>query len=403
MSSNKRVKHTASGKVFKPKKALKKGSSSRQEQGHEDENMEEDPHFTLAAQEERITQFDSRNLMALRYANSQWLRNEGFLFPALLDTQNITKFIDLNGKIYPTLVKEFYANFLFRDDTYMTMIKGVRIILDDALFLTVGGLSNAGISIQDCTDDRWAAFDTIEFYKSCLRNENLYVAGKLKKAGLFTVDNRVLHYVLVYLLMPRKSNLSQPNDMDLKFMFAIKNGIVLNWTNIILSQMHDMSNLKSTRPLGYGIFISRIIDHLGIDTNGQIIQKPTESKNLIGDNVTFHQMKIYKQNEEWVYQYDPAEDIDLDDDMHDEQEGEQQAQDPDSENASIPGISIAHLDALEQRMNARIDQRFATLTDYIGTRMDEGFRAQGEAIQAQFDHISFLMRSLGGFQTPPNP
>ncbi|KAF1888976.1 hypothetical protein Lal_00039575 [Lupinus albus] len=176
-----------------------------------------------------------------------WLVEEGFQFPHELEVQGTNTFIGLHGKLYPSLIREFYSNFVYKNDQYITMVKGKLIMLDEELFLAVGDLSSSAT------------------YRSCLRDTITVTPGGLTTVGSLTVENRLLQYVIAYMLVQQNTNHAQPTTNDLKIIFAIKQGILVNWPAEILKLMSG-NTTSSSRLLAYGIFISRIIDHMEIDT-----------------------------------------------------------------------------------------------------------------------------------------
>lgn len=388
------IKHVAS-----KRKVLKKGSSSRNPQ-NADENVEVDPYYTPDQQAERFARYASRKMTHIRYADLSWFVGEGFQFPVDLETQGLTHFVELHGNVYPDLVKEFYANFQFKDECCITMVKGMRILLNKRLFLDVAGIVDEGTLVNDCSEEKWSMYDAVEMYKSCLKNPNLYVQGSTNKAGSLTVENRFLHYLVVYILSPRLTNLAQPSGFDLQLMFAIKEGIMLNWFSIILNNIYDIA-MSAKKPLAYGIFISRIVDFLGIETRDETIQYITDRQHLFGESL-IHQMQIYKYAGEWMHQndYDPVVDLDLDEDMHfaDEQQDEPQDQAQDaqgSQNAQQAGFDNSYVDAMEQRLIGRMDA--------MEERMLAEFRRQELEMKTSLDHLTFLFSTFGAFNQPPPP
>ncbi|KAF1894184.1 hypothetical protein Lal_00004106 [Lupinus albus] len=95
------------------------------------------------------------------------------------------------------------------------MVKGKLIVLDEELFLAVGGLSSSGELLGNCENEQWDNFEALETYKSCSRDTVSVTPGGLTKVGALTVENRLLHY--------RNTNDALPTTNDLKMMFAIKN------------------------------------------------------------------------------------------------------------------------------------------------------------------------------------
>ncbi|KAF1890023.1 hypothetical protein Lal_00025354 [Lupinus albus] len=62
-------------------------------------SLVEDPYYTPPMQVERLAKF-------MEY---------GFQFPLELEVQEANTFLELHGNIYPSLVREFYGNFQYKD------------------------------------------------------------------------------------------------------------------------------------------------------------------------------------------------------------------------------------------------------------------------------------------------
>ncbi|KAF1891462.1 hypothetical protein Lal_00039592 [Lupinus albus] len=186
-----------------------------------------------------------------------------------MEAQGTVQFLELKEQVYPALVREIYANFRCKDGKYWSMISGNLFELNDDMFMNVSGLSSSGYGIGDCS---WVKenFDPTEVYKSFLRGPHLYIQGQLTKAGSLSVENRLLRYIIAYILVQRNTNHAQPTVNDLRFMYAVKNNVMINWPEEILKIMNSVS-LSQSKLLPYSIFISRIVDYLHIDVSDTII------------------------------------------------------------------------------------------------------------------------------------
>ncbi|KAF1874284.1 hypothetical protein Lal_00046862, partial [Lupinus albus] len=222
-----------------------------------------DPYYSLILQETRMAKFQGRKPT----------------FPHDLEAQGTVQFLELKGQVYLALVREFYANFRYKDGKYWSMISGNLFELNDDIFMNVGGLSSSGYSIGDCS---WVKenFDPTE------------IQGQLTNAGSLSVENRLLHYIIAYILMQRNTNPAQPTVNDLRFMYAVKNNVMINWPEEILKIMNSVS-LSQSKLLPYSIFISRILDYLHIDVSDTIIVEYTDKDHLVGESL-IHKMGIYK-------------------------------------------------------------------------------------------------------------
>ncbi|KAF1856043.1 hypothetical protein Lal_00018608 [Lupinus albus] len=55
-------------------------------------------------------------------------------------SQGLQVLVEMHGKMYPSLIREFYSNFKCKNGVYQTMAKNIFIILDEDFLVDVGGL-----------------------------------------------------------------------------------------------------------------------------------------------------------------------------------------------------------------------------------------------------------------------
>ncbi|KAF1860010.1 hypothetical protein Lal_00027860 [Lupinus albus] len=171
-------------------------------------------------------------------------------------------------------------------------------------------------------------------------------------------------------LAQRNTNQAQPTTHDLKLMFAILEGILVNCPAEILKVMSVISS-SSSRLLSYGIFMSRIIDYMEIETSDVDYQLTNTHDHLVGESL-IHKMDIYWLYGEWMYQEDYKTTIDLE--LSDEETPTGQPEQPAVQAGAleVPHASpfgLAHLDAMEQRLNQRMDAGFQALNDIMDSRL----------------------------------
>ncbi|KAF1888984.1 hypothetical protein Lal_00035365 [Lupinus albus] len=335
-----------------------------------------DPYYSLILQETRMAKFQGRKPTYIRYVDLTWLAEQNFSFPHDMEAQGTIQFMELKGQVYPALVREFYANFRYKDGKYWSMISGNLFELNDDIFMNVGGLSSSGYSIGDCS---WVKenFDPTEVYKSFLRGPHLYIQGQLTKAESLSVENRLLHYIIAYILVQRNTNHAQPIVNDLRFMYAVKNNVMINWPEEILKIMNSVS-LSQSKLLPYSIFISRIVDYLRIDVSDTIIVEYTDKDHLVGESL-IHKMGIYKYGTTWQYQEDYTT-IGLDLSNDDNQDDRDQ------------------LEAMEQRLNNRMDLHFQGLKDSYFAGMEQYEERQTAYSDNQFRELKNLIQSTAEAQ-----
>ncbi|KAF1894478.1 hypothetical protein Lal_00043642 [Lupinus albus] len=261
------------------------------------------------------------------------------------------------------------------------MISGHLFELNDDIFMNVGGLSSSGYSIGDCS---WVKenFDPTGVYKSFLRGPHLYIQGQLTKAGSLSVENRLLHYIIAYILVQRNTNHAQPTVNDLRFMYAVKNNVMINWPEEILKIMNSVS-LSQSKLLPYSIFISRIVDYLHIDVSDTII--------LVGE------ILILKMGTTWQYQEGYTTiGLDLSDDDNQEDMGDQHATTQGEPSGSAPqnsAFGLDQLEAMEQRLNNHMDLHFQGLKDSYFAGMEQYEERQTAYSDNQFHELRNLIQS----------
>ncbi|KAF1874233.1 hypothetical protein Lal_00030266 [Lupinus albus] len=288
-----------------------------------------DHYCSLILQETHMAKFQGRKPTYIRYVDLTWLAEQNFSFPHDMEAQGTVQFLELKGQVYPALVREFYANFRYKDGKYWSMISGNLFELNDDIFMNVGGLSSSGYGIGDCS---WVKenFDPTEVYKSFLRGPHLYIQGQLTKARSLSVENRLLHYIIAYILVQRNMNHAQPTVNDLRFI----------------------------------IFISCIVDYLHIDVSDAIIVEYTDKDHLGGMG-----------------------------DQHATTQGEPSGTAPQNS-----AFGLDQLEAMEQRLNNRMDLHFQGLKDSYFAGMEQYEERQTAYSDNQFQELRNLIQSTAEAQ-----
>ncbi|KAF1894547.1 hypothetical protein Lal_00039648 [Lupinus albus] len=185
------------------------------------------------------------------------------------------------NNIYPGLVRVFYCNMNFRKNLMTSHVKGKDIVLDIQTFSTICcDIPTTGdINGFDLVCD-WDDYDRNRFYLSICRIPKEEIERRKQQslvetvknmdilfAGYLTLEDRLVHYFLTYVILPKFSNHSQISDIELQLMYAIKYNIKLNWTKMIMQQMCHVPGSQS--PLPYAIFITKILEHFGVSLDGE--------------------------------------------------------------------------------------------------------------------------------------
>ncbi|KAF1893018.1 hypothetical protein Lal_00024141 [Lupinus albus] len=204
--------------------------------------------------------FHGRAIFTPKYGNIGNFEFEDFLFPYLLQQQKLFDFCCEANDIYPQLVRVFYYNMNFRKNLMTSHVKGKDIVLDMKTFSSI------------CCDILMIG-DIIGISKEEIERRKQQSLGETVKnrdilsAGYLTLEDRLIHYFLSYVILPKFSNHSQISDIELQLMYAIKFNIKINWTKMIMNQMWHVRGSQSLLP--YAIFITKILEHFGVPLEGE--------------------------------------------------------------------------------------------------------------------------------------
>ncbi|KAF1891438.1 hypothetical protein Lal_00017074 [Lupinus albus] len=225
--------------------------------------------------------FHGRAIFTPKYGNIGNFEFEDFLFPYLLLQQKLFDFCCEATDIYHELVRVFYCNINFRKNLMTSYVKGKDIVLDLKTFSSIccdipmtGDITGFGLVCD------WDDYDRKKFYLSICRifkeeieRRKQHSLGETIKnrdilsARYLTLEDRLVHYFLTYVILPKFSNHSQISDIELQFMYAIKYNIKINWTKTIRQKMWHVRGSQS--PLPYAIFITKILEHFGVSLDGE--------------------------------------------------------------------------------------------------------------------------------------
>lgn len=228
--------------------------------------------------------FRNRSLMPVKYGNLSFFPSRSFDFPELLRCQGVYSMVSDCGNYHPNLVKDFYANLVIVPgvkDVLTSRVKNTDIVMDIEAFGSFLGLPYKGQSFIHGFTPEWEGYSKMDYFFHICRVSQQAILGKKNPASsrvlLFsknlTVSDRMLHYLISYVLMPKYSNHSQIGDTELQLMYAIKNKIAVNWAYTIMHHMNHQQSL--TRGLPYARLISKILEACGIDLKREPKKKMT--------------------------------------------------------------------------------------------------------------------------------
>ena len=305
LGRGKRIKHTANREYpNRGQSSQKKRPASSTTEGYSH------PWFSSKSQEEIFNEsFASKEIIPPKVLSPTWIGNQGFHFQSHLLCQGLGLFICMKGTYYPDLVRVFYSNLKKNDDCILVSeVKGIEIRLTDDVFLTVCGLQRSGI-VPTFENLREEGFDIKKevFFVSMLRDVSAWEAdleakrkGKKKitynTGGLF-VEDRLLHYVICWIIAARGSNHAQISEDDLVMMAAIKNSIKVDWVHVVEDIMLKTRRLVEYK-YPYALFVSRVLERFEVPVDGEA-REFTREIHEVNERV-LKMMKLVKTNTGWI-------------------------------------------------------------------------------------------------------
>ncbi|KOM37964.1 hypothetical protein LR48_Vigan03g134600 [Vigna angularis] len=257
-----------------------------------------------------VNSWQERKIMAVKFIRLDFFRFYGFQFPNTFVEQGLMHLLEQKGCIYPDLIRVFYFNLRYRDGIISTKVKGVRIILDDDVWTNVAQLPiwDDAVKVHLGLED----FNRMMTFQSFLRHPERQTNRRQLLVGGFEVEERMIHYLIVWILCPRATNHAQCSEQDLLLLYGILNHIHIDWPALIADTMVKAKKSHSYQ-LPYALLISRILEFKGVPVEGELVQNIEAVGSEIGDT-TFRQMRFITRGRVLIHKDDDHPDVDEDDD-----------------------------------------------------------------------------------------
>lgn len=183
----------------------------------------------------------------------------------------------MNDFIFPDIVKSFYTNMIYKDGVISSTVKGTYFEFNCELLGTTLDIPSEGLEftmhktlpIQNYEKKR-------EFYFCIGRKLEHEIFQKRKKrtggklhdrtfwsAGNLFIYDRLLHYFLNYIVVPRFSNHSTITGTKMQILFAMKHGVPINWDYMILEHMATYD--ENSQELLNVFFFTKNLQHFEVN------------------------------------------------------------------------------------------------------------------------------------------
>ncbi|KOM58086.1 hypothetical protein LR48_Vigan11g112000 [Vigna angularis] len=271
--------------------------------------------------------WQERRIMAVKFICLDFYRFYGFQFPALFGAQGLTHLVEKKGNV------------------------AQLTIWDDVVKVHLG--------VPD--------FNRLLAFQSFLRHPEHQTNRRQLLVGRFKVEERMIYYLIVWLLCPRATNHAQCSEQDLLLLYGILNHIHIDWPSLISDTMLKAKKYNSYN-FQYALLITRILEHKGVSVEGELTQAIQAIGIEIGET-TFRQMGFVARGRVLIHKDDDHQDDD-NDDMDTHMAEPVQAVDPiDANPSQMPSSSSLtmeeHFSNLSKQMRICVLLNKLTLNKYM--------------------------------------
>ncbi|KOM45499.1 hypothetical protein LR48_Vigan06g080500 [Vigna angularis] len=328
----------------------------------------------IGKHDEYLQWWKERKVLRQKFVDLNWFTANQFQFSGQLVEQGVQHFLQLQGRYYPDLVRVFYYNLKVHNGIVYTHVKGVDIVLDHDIWTNVAQLQILENTMNVPND--FGDFNKILAYRSFMRNPQQPLPNRrYLLVGNLRMEERVLHYIIVWMLCPRGTNLAQCFETDLMLMSAITQNIKINWASLISDTMVRAKRYDRGH-LPYPLLISLICIYKGVDVTGEKFLTVLPTHQI--EESALHQMGFIRQGNLFVRAED---DIAQEDDASAEEDEAIPMPDPTNvagpshppQEYSLESIS-RQIDAIASMQQTRMDEMMAYHTlryDEINTHLQE--------------------------------
>ncbi|KOM47401.1 hypothetical protein LR48_Vigan07g110500 [Vigna angularis] len=151
---------------------------------------------------EYLQMWKERKVLRQKFVDLNWFTANQFQFSRQLVEQGVQHLLQLQGRYYPDLVRVFYYNLKAHNGIVYTRVKGVDIVLDHDIWTNVAHLPILENNLHVPND--FGDFNKIFAYRSFMSNPQQPLPNRRNlQVGHLRMEERVLHYLIVWLLCPR--------------------------------------------------------------------------------------------------------------------------------------------------------------------------------------------------------
>jgi hypothetical protein len=355
-----------------PKKSVSEDPRKKRlkSKAQRDEAPSLDNTFTSSAHSVRFHDDISRRTVVFgKIVDFPYFANHHIHIRELFEAQGWENFLSKCQIQYTTLVKHFYTHFEFIHSKITSYVKGKSISLPHSTLASILGVPRTGV--QRYTANSWVQFEgyiPLESIRQMCGNPTIEEPYKPKIAEL-TLESRLIHHIIAHNILPRSGSYEYTSYLDLFILWCILNKVKLDLAFYIGWHM-DTCVKKKNGALPYGVQITTILNHFGVDLSGEKETRDVSHKDVYGET-TMRQMRYEFKDDTWVKKNAPVmEQVDEEAQMDEaEAEGNEEAMQEDQEPPSAPSSSSRVNEDNFQLVLGRLDS-MATSIGNLTTSFD---------------------------------
>uniref|UniRef100_A0A2N9GBK7 Putative plant transposon protein domain-containing protein n=1 Tax=Fagus sylvatica TaxID=28930 RepID=A0A2N9GBK7_FAGSY len=311
----------------------------------------------------------------------------------LFEAQGWENFLSKRQIQYTTLIKHFYTHFEFKHSKITSYVKGKSISLSHSTLASILGVPRTGV--ERYTTNSWVQFegyDPLESIRQMCGNPSIEVPYRPKIAEL-TLESRLIYHIIAHNILPRSGSYEYTSYLDLFILWCILNKVKLDLAFYIGWHM-DTCVKKKNGALPYGLQITTILHHFGVDLSGEKETRDVSHKDVYGET-TMRQMRYEFKDDTWVKKNAPVmEQVDEEAQMDEaEAEGNEEVMQEDQEPPSAPSSSSRVNEDNFQLVLGRLDS-MATSIENLTTSFDNFSSMVTKRFLTYDEHFATLETSM---------
>lgn len=319
-------------------------------------------------------------------------------------------FVSMEERLYPKLVRIFYAHLREEDNCHelTSFANDISITITKERLRTILEIDEG--DFQFFSTHSWAhvqGFEPLEAIRQMCDNPNIQNISHIFASQL-TLEARILHNVIGYLILPKSGSRTEVTCMEAFIIWCLLNKKRLDLSHIIYH--HMLETRSSATQCYYALPLTKIFQSHGVTLSSEQSREVGNRERL--NRTTLLLMKLQQNADGYWYDprrenFAPAEANEEHDASNDEEGGghvhlNEDAPAPMDDNASLMRQLISRFDehiTIARRTEEKVDTLRADF-DHFQLRYEEEVELTGMQLLAIQDDITAIRTQP---QTPPAP